>query len=65
MSGIFKAYDIRGVYPNEINADIAYAIGRAYITCDHTVFVYNYVCVYCAVIFRIVCNFICISYSCF
>ena len=32
MSGIFKAYDIRGVYPNEINADIAYAIGRAYIT---------------------------------
>ena len=32
MSGIFKAYDIRGVYPTDINADIAYAIGRAYIT---------------------------------
>ena len=32
MSGIFKAYDIRGVYPVDINADIAYAIGRAYIT---------------------------------
>ncbi|MBR2624930.1 MAG: phosphomannomutase/phosphoglucomutase [Lentisphaeria bacterium] len=32
MSGIFKAYDIRGVYPADINADIAYAIGRAYIT---------------------------------
>ena len=32
MSGIFKAYDIRGIYPTEINADIAYAIGRAYIT---------------------------------
>ncbi|MBQ8756571.1 MAG: phosphomannomutase/phosphoglucomutase [Lentisphaeria bacterium] len=31
MSGIFKAYDIRGIYPNEINADIAEAIGRAYI----------------------------------
>ncbi|MBE6365810.1 MAG: phosphomannomutase/phosphoglucomutase [Lentisphaerae bacterium] len=32
MSGIFKAYDIRGVYPQDINAEIAYAIGRAYIT---------------------------------
>ncbi len=32
MSGIFKAYDIRGVYPADINADIAYAIGRAYVT---------------------------------
>lgn len=31
MSGIFKAYDIRGVYPTDINADIAEAIGRAYI----------------------------------
>ena len=31
MSGIFKAYDIRGIYPNEINAEIAEAIGRAYI----------------------------------
>ena len=32
MSGIFKAYDIRGIYPSDINADVAYAIGRAYIT---------------------------------
>ena len=32
MSGIFKAYDIRGIYPADINQDIAYAIGRAYIT---------------------------------
>ena len=32
MSGIFNAYDIRGVYPVDINADMAYAIGRAYIT---------------------------------
>ena len=31
MSGIFKAYDIRGVFPGEINADMAEAIGRAYI----------------------------------
>lgn len=29
MSGIFKAYDIRGIYPTEINEDIAYKIGRA------------------------------------
>ena len=32
MSGIFKAYDIRGVYPADINAAVAEAIGRAYIT---------------------------------
>ncbi|MDQ1283884.1 MAG: phosphomannomutase [Patescibacteria group bacterium] len=30
--GIFKAYDIRGLYPEEINADTAYNIGRALIT---------------------------------
>ena len=29
MSGIFKAYDIRGVYPVDINADIAEAIAWA------------------------------------
>ncbi len=28
---IFKAYDVRGVYPNELNEDIAYKIGRAYV----------------------------------
>lgn len=27
--GIFKAYDIRGVYPADINKDVAYNIGRA------------------------------------
>lgn len=27
---IFKAYDIRGKYPNEINKDVAYTIGKAY-----------------------------------
>ncbi|MEA3272358.1 MAG: phosphomannomutase/phosphoglucomutase [Patescibacteria group bacterium] len=26
---IFKAYDIRGIYPSEINEDIAYKVGRA------------------------------------
>ena len=31
MSGIFKAYDIRGIYPAEINSETAEAIGRAYI----------------------------------
>jgi phosphomannomutase len=27
--GIFKAYDIRGIYPNDINKDVTYRIGRA------------------------------------
>lgn len=31
MSGIFKAYDIRGVYPTELDAGMAEAIGRAYV----------------------------------
>lgn len=30
--GIFKAYDIRGIYPTDLNEDIAYAIGRAFVT---------------------------------
>lgn len=30
--GIFKAYDIRGVYPTELNEAGAYAIGRAFVT---------------------------------
>lgn len=28
---IFKAYDIRGIYPSEINEDTAYTIGRAFV----------------------------------
>jgi len=28
---VFKAYDVRGVYPTEIDEDGAYAIGRAYV----------------------------------
>ena len=31
MSGIFKAYDIRGIFPIDINEEIAEKIGRAYI----------------------------------
>jgi len=27
---IFKAYDIRGIYPEELNEDIAYKVGRAF-----------------------------------
>ncbi|MDD2753766.1 MAG: phosphomannomutase/phosphoglucomutase [Candidatus Portnoybacteria bacterium] len=30
-SSIFKAYDIRGVYPDEINEDAAYKIGQAFV----------------------------------
>lgn len=29
MSNIFKAYDVRGIYPDEINKEIAYRIGFA------------------------------------
>lgn len=28
---IFKAYDIRGIYPEDLNEEIAYGIGRAYV----------------------------------
>lgn len=37
---IFKAYDIRGVYPTELNEEAAYAIGRAFArraAADHVV----------------------------
>ncbi len=30
--GIFKAYDIRGIYPTDLDEDAAYAIGRAFVT---------------------------------
>ena len=29
---IFKAYDVRGIYPEEIDEDTAYKVGRAYVT---------------------------------
>lgn len=29
---IFKAYDIRGIYPKELNEDLAYKLGRAFVT---------------------------------
>src|SRR5439155_25010053 len=31
-SAIFKAYDVRGVYPQEVNEDIARAIGRGFVS---------------------------------
>ncbi len=31
LSEIFKAYDIRGVYPENLNEEIAYKIGRAFV----------------------------------
>ena len=35
MSGIFKAYDIRGIYPDQLDAATAEKIGRAYIEFTH------------------------------
>ena len=32
---IFKAYDIRGIYPDELNEDIAYKIGQAFVEFTH------------------------------
>ena len=32
MAGIFKAYDIRGVYGAEINEDVVFDIARAFVT---------------------------------
>jgi phosphomannomutase len=29
--GVFKAYDVRGIYPEDLDEDGAYAIGRAYV----------------------------------
>ena len=31
----FKAYDIRGVIPTEINEELAYRVGRAYAELYH------------------------------
>ena len=30
--GIFKAYDIRGIYPDDLDEKVAHAIGRAFVT---------------------------------
>jgi phosphomannomutase len=32
MAGIFKAYDIRGIYGKDLNEEIAYKIGRSFVT---------------------------------
>src|SRR3954466_5003377 len=29
-TGIFKAYDVRGLYPDQMNEDVAYRVGRAF-----------------------------------
>src|SRR3989339_185313 len=31
MAGIFKAYDIRGIYPEQLNEETAEKIGRAFV----------------------------------
>jgi len=28
---VFKAYDVRGIYPSELDEEGAYAIGRAFV----------------------------------
>ncbi|MDQ2864969.1 MAG: phosphomannomutase/phosphoglucomutase [Candidatus Eremiobacteraeota bacterium] len=33
--GLFKSYDVRGIYPSEINDDIAYGIGRCFVPLLH------------------------------
>jgi phosphomannomutase len=35
VAALFKAYDVRGVYPTEINPSIAYLIGRAFVAYLH------------------------------
>ncbi|MEO6835608.1 MAG: phosphomannomutase/phosphoglucomutase [Candidatus Tumulicola sp.] len=30
--GIFKSYDVRGIYPAELNDDVAYGIGRCFVS---------------------------------
>jgi phosphomannomutase len=30
LSTIFKAYDVRGVYPDELNEDVARRVGTAF-----------------------------------
>ncbi len=30
-ANIFKSYDVRGIYPSELNDDVAYAIGRCFV----------------------------------
>src|SRR5438477_9581596 len=31
LAAIFKSYDVRGIYPDELNDDLAYQIGRCFI----------------------------------
>ena len=40
--GIFKAYDVRGTYPDQMDGDVAYRIGRAFarVLSDRATFAY-------------------------
>ena len=31
LSAIIKAYDVRGTYPDQLNEDLAHAVGRAFV----------------------------------
>lgn len=31
IESVFKSYDVRGVFPSEINVDLAYKIGRCFV----------------------------------
>jgi len=31
QAGLFKSYDVRGIYPSELNDDVAYSIGRCFV----------------------------------
>ncbi len=31
LNAVFKSYDVRGIYPSQIDADLAYRIGRLYV----------------------------------
>ena len=43
MAGIFKAYDVRGLYPEAVNGAIAERIGRAYAAVTGVKSVVNYI----------------------
>ena len=35
LSAIIKAYDVRGTYPDQLNEDLAHAVGRAFVEVLH------------------------------
>ena len=42
---VFREYDIRGVYPSEVNEELAYNVGRSYGTLLQTKYKQNTCCV--------------------